>query len=600
MHALSLNSMKLVLKPSFKGLTTLAGLFMSNFTFLRHCICSFSYHCPVFQHFHFLKPTQQFLMKKLLLALIALLPFATFAQTGKNVRQLFDKKTIGEIRLTLPVKNWSDALDSMRLYGPGLMAGTVTVDGNKYEGAGIRFRGDKSYQLGLKRNPFTIKLDHATVGQQHQGYSTIKLSSALRDPSMVREVLFTEIAGKYMPISQAAYTKLYVNDEYIGVFINLESVDKQFLSNNYGSNTGAFFKAGVDYKQEITAVAECRQNIYGSLEYEDNLECYKGNFEVYTQSGWNELQEFTRVLNKEPGRIEKILDVDQTLWMLALNNVMVNLNSYGGNHSVNYYLYRDDNSRFHPIVWDLNLAFGSYKNTGSGSDLDLKALQNLDPLLHSGNPYKPLISELLNDSYYKKVYLSHIRQILEENFLNGAYEKRAQELQGMIVVPFNDDKYKVYNLDDFQRSLRETVGKRSKIPGLVELMAKRSKFLKTHPELTSLPSAISDINIQSRSKFENKKMNAFRITAKADRFPKRILIYYRYNAKDVYDVMPMSEESSNDLPTGVKAFSANVDAKSADAVLDYYLVVENAGTVSFVPADYAVKPSKVKLSDLNK
>jgi hypothetical protein len=583
MRALSLNNMKQVLKRSFE---------------LN--ICSFSYHCPVFHYFHFLKPTQQFLMKKLLLALIALLPFASFAQTGKNVRQLFDKKTIGEIRLTLPVKNWSDALDSMRLYGPGLMTGTVTIDGIKYEGAGVRFRGDKSYQLGLKRNPFTIKLDHTTAGQQHQGYATIKLSSALRDPSMVREVLFSEIAGKYMPASQAAYTKLYVNDEYIGVFINMESIDKQFLSNNYGSNTGPFFKAGVDYKQEATAAAECRQNIFGSLEYEDNLECYKGNFELYAQNGWNELQEFTRVLGKEPGKIEKMLDVDQTLWMLALNNVMVNLNSYSGNHSTNYYLYRDGNGRFHPIVWDLNLAFGSYKNTGSGSDLDLKALQNLDPLLHADNPYKPLISQLLSDSYYKKVYLSHIRQILEENFLNGAYEKRAQELQGMIVVPFNDDKYKVYNLDDFQRSLRETVGKRSKIPGLVELMSKRAKFLKSNPELTSLPSAISDITIQSRGKFENKKMNAFRVTAKADRFPKRILVYYRYNDKDAYDVMPMSEESSNDLPTGVKAFSANVDAKSADATLDYYLVVENAGTVSFVPADYAVKPTKVKLSDLNK
>ena len=541
-------------------------------------------------------------MKKLLLALIALLPFASFAQTGKNVRQLFDKKTIGEIRLTLPVKNWSDALDSMRLYVTGLMTGAAIIDGVKYDGAGVRFRGDKSYQLGLKRNPFTIKLDHTAAGQQHQGCATIKLSSALRDPSMVREVLFSEIAGKYMPISQAAYTKLFVNDEYIGVFINVESIDKQFLSNNFGSNTGAFFKAGVDYKPEATATSECRQNIFGSLEYEDNIECYKGNFEQFSQNNWSELQEFTRILAKEPGKIEKMLDVDQTLWMLALNNVMVNLNSYSGNHSTNYYLYRDGNGRFHPIVWDLNLAFGSYKNTGSGSgsDLDLKALQNLEPMLHSDNPYKPLISQLLNDSYYKKVYLSHIHQILEDNFLNGAYEKRAQELQGMIVVPFNDDKYKVYNLDDFQRSLRETVGKRSKIPGLVELMSKRAKFLKAHPELTSLPSTISDITIQSRSKFENKKMNAFRITAKADRFPKRILVYYRYNDKDPYDVMPMSEESSNDLPTGVKAFYANVDAKSADAILDYYLVVENAGTVSFVPAEYAMKPYKVKMSDLNK
>ena len=185
-------------------------------------------------------------MKKILLALIAILPLTVFAQGGKTARPLFDKKTIGEIRLSLPSKNWVDALDSMRIYGMGMMAGTVVVDGVQHDGAGVRFRGDKSYQTGLKRNPFTIRLNHTDPEANHQGYTSIKLSSALRDPSMVREVLFYEIAGKYMPASQANYTKLYVNEEYVGVFINVESIDKQFLESNFGSSKNAFFKAGVD------------------------------------------------------------------------------------------------------------------------------------------------------------------------------------------------------------------------------------------------------------------------------------------------------------------------------------------------------------------
>ena len=88
--------------------------------------------------------------------------------------------------------------------------------------------------------------------------------------------------------------------------------------------------------------------------------------------GWTDLQELTKVLNTDPGKIDRILDVDNALWMLALNNVMVNLSSYSGNHSINYYLYKDGNGRFQVVPWDLNLAFGSYKNTGSGSDLELK------------------------------------------------------------------------------------------------------------------------------------------------------------------------------------------------------------------------------------
>lgn len=539
-------------------------------------------------------------MKKLLFTLIAIIPATIFAQSGKNVRSLFDKKTIGEIRLTLPAPKWSDALDSMRIYGMGMMTGTATVDGIKYEGVGVRFRGDKSYQLGLKRNPLTIRLNHVNKDQNHQGYSSLKLSSSLRDPSMVREVLFHEIAGNYMPSSQANYTKLYVNNEYIGVFVNLESIDKQFFETNYGSNTGNFFRAGADYRPEVPAA--CKQNIFGSLEYEENLDCYKGNFEVSPNSNanWGDLQEFTRILNNDPEKIERVLDVDRTLWMLALNNVMVNLSSYTGQHSVNYYLYKDQNGRFQPILWDLNLAFGSFKNTGEGSDLENKALQNLDPLLQANNPYKPLISQLLKDPLYKKIYLSHIRQIVNEHFLSGTYEKRARELQGMIAVPFNDDKYKVYSLEDFQKSLRETIGKKSKIPGIVELMSKRAKFLKVHPELTALPSAVSEVNVQGRGKFENQKVNSFRVTARADRFPKRMFLYYRFKNTDGYTSVPMTEEASNDLPTGMKAFSAVVDGNSPDAVLDYYLLAENAGTVAFLPMNYTKKPFKVNLSDLNK
>lgn len=538
-------------------------------------------------------------MKNLLFALIALLPLAGFTQNIKTARPLFDKKTIGEIRLTLPAKNWADALDSMRLYGEGMMVGTALVDGQKYEGVGVRFRGNKSYQVGIKRNPFHIKLNYSNAEQNHQGYSSLKLSAAKADPSMVREVLFHEIAAKYMPSPQTAYTKLFINDEYAGIFINLESVDGQFLENHFGSRNNPFFKAGVDYKPEPAANG-CKQNIFGSLEYEENVDCYRENFTLESDRGWADLQEFTRILNNEPAKIERVLDVDRALWMLALNNVMVNLSSYSGQYSVNYYLYKDNNGRFQPVHWDLNLSFGSFKNTGNGSDLDLRNLQRLDPLLHSDNPYKPLISQLLKDPLYKKIYLAHLRQVNDENFAGGAYEKRARELQAMIAVPFNDDKNKLYSIDDFQKSLNETIGRKSKIPGIVELMSRRSRFLKTHPELTALPSAISDVSVQGRGKFENQRINTFRIVANADRFPKKLLIYYRFTADQPYTPMVMTEETSGDLPSGMKTFSANIEAKTDDAVLDYYIMAENAGTVSFSPLNYFSKPYKIKLSDLNK
>jgi len=105
--------------------------------------------------------------------------------------------------------------------------------------------------------------------------------------------------------------------------------------------------------------------------------------------------------------------------------------------------------------------------------------------------------------------------------------------------------------------------------------------------------------VQGRGKFENQKLNAFRIVAKADRFPKRLLVYYRFANTEPYTLVPMNEDVSNE-PSGMKAFSVIIEAKSMDAVLDYYIVAENAGTVAFVPSTYMNKPYMVKLSDLNK
>jgi CotH kinase protein len=534
-------------------------------------------------------------MKNLLILPLVLICLLVQAQN----RPLFDKKTIGEIRITLAAKNWNDALDSMRLYGKGMLEGSAVVDGQSYSGVGVRFRGDKSYVQGSKRNPFTIQLDRTVPGQQHQGYTNLKLSSALRDPSMVREVLFYEIAAKYMPALQTSYTKLFINNEYVGVFINIENVEGPFLQNNFGSAGNPLFKAGVDYKP-TGLPAGCKQNIYGSLEYEEDMNCYKGNFEMQSAKGWSDLQELTRMLNKDVKNIEKVLDVDRVLWMLALNNVMVNLSSYSGANSTNYYLYQDNNGRFQPIPWDLNLAFGSFKNTGNGSDLELRDLQQLPLFLHKDNPYKPLISQLLKDPLYSKMYVSHVRQIVLENFREGQYEKRATELQAMINPALNEDKFRIYSADEFKSSLSNTIGKKSKIPGIAELMSKRTAYLKELPELTALPPAITDVSVQSRGKFENKAINAFRISAKADRFSRRMLLYYRFNDRSPYQMMTMGEDAATSLPPGVKAFVANVDAPGPDAILDYYLVAENAGTVAFAPLSYSSKPYKLKLSDLNK
>ncbi len=529
-------------------------------------------------------------MKKIAVpALFLLLPMLVAAQFG---RTFFDAKTLGEVRLSLPTKNWVDALDSLRRYGENYLAGDASVDGAKYGGVGVRFRGNHSFQVGMKRNPMAIKLNLTDNTANHQGQTSLKLSSALRDPSMVREALFYEIARKYMPASQTSYVKLYINDEYIGVFVAIESIDDAFLASRFGSSNGAFFKASPEYPPK--SGQGCKSKLHGSLEYEENVDCYANNFEMLSKAHWNDLQDLTQVLAKYPDRLDQILDIDRALWMLALDNVMVNLNSYLGENSQNFYLYRDANGHFQPIMWDLNLAFGSYKNV-KGSDMSLGELQKLDPLLHADNPLKPLSNTLLKDPFYRKMYLAHIRQILEENFENGNYERRAQELQGLIVVAFSEDRNKTYTLDDFQNGLKTTVGKKSKIPGLTELMAKRVRFLKSHAEVSPLPPTIADQKVMGREKMSNQSVNSFRLVLSANRFPKRVRVSYRFARDQSWHTAWMEEGAATGSS---REFSANIEGQGDE--IEYFFIAENQGAVSFSPIDYVNRPYSAKLSELNK
>ena len=79
-----------------------------------------------------------------------------------------------------------------------------------------------------------------------------------------------------------------------------------------------------------------------------------------------------------------------------------------------------------------------------------------------------------------------------------------------------------------------------------------------------------------------------------------MILHYRFNHSEPYTVIHMSEENASTMPSGMKAYSVLLEARTKDAELDYFIVVENAGTVGIEPVDYTKRPYKVKLSELNK
>ena len=510
----------------------------------------------------------------------------------------YDVNTIQDIKIKFEQDNWRYVLDSLRFNGEGLLLGSIEINGQKFNDIGVRYRGTRSFQPGSKRNSLYIKLNYIDKEQSYLGNRQVTLSSALRDPSMVREVFGYEVARRNMPAPRANYTKVYVNGEYYGLFVNVEPIDDAFLVRNFGTNKGTFVQCAPNLLEPEPS--GCKSDVFGSLQYDNSAKCYLHNFVLLSDSGWDDLIELTYVLNQNPAEVDRVLDVDRTLWMLAFNNVLVNLSSYTGRYSENYYLYRDATGKFTPILYDLNLCFGSYKNTGVGSDLKLKELQEMDPLLHIDNSAKPLISRLLSIEKYQKMYLAHMRSIVNDFFRHDEYVARVKELQALIRPSLEADANRYYAMEDFDASLSSTIGNRSRIPGLQELMGPRTTFLRENKKLAVVPPVISDLVVTRRERLSSQRITDFRIQARVDKFPKEVVVYYRFKDGDAFQQAAMRDDGQhNDGEAEDSLFGAVIQPPNGADSIEYYIYAENAGAVTFDPPRYMYERHVASLEELN-
>ena len=294
------------------------------------------------------------------------------------------------------------------------------------------------------------------------------------------------------------------------------------------------------------------------------------------EGSWREFIDFVKILNQEPEKIERVFNVDQALWMLALNNIMGNLDSYNGLLSHNYYLCRTADGRFTPIIWDLNLSFGGFMSGSSSAiPLSIEQMQTYQPLKDLDNPKRPLIAQILKNETYRKIYIAHMRTILDDWFVNGKYLQRAKELMQIIDSQVNGDRNKHYSYDEFKRNLSQSVGSGdSKIVGIEELMVKRIEFLKNHPLILRVPPKID--NTPTPSVSEDKLTIKVKING-----TKRAFCCVRNDANQPYRYLPMFDDGNhNDETAGDGIFAVVMDKKTT---LEYYIMAENEEAVSLLP-----------------
>lgn len=364
---------------------------------------------------------------------------------------LYDLPTLRTLFLEFESADWEKELADF-IHTDVEVPARLTVDGKTYSDVGVHFRGASSYFTvgeGYKRS-LNLSLDFVHQDQRLEGYRTLDLLNSHEDPTFLRAVLYSQIAGTYIPTPKANYVRVVINGESWGVYVNVQHFNKDFTKEAFGSTKGARWKVPGSPRAS------------GGLKYiGDDLAEYRKHYEIKTKDdpkAWAQLIKLCRVLNEAPvdeleKRIGPLLDIDGALKFLALENALINNDGYWVRTS-DYNLYLDDKGQFHLVPHDVNETFSIPGGPGFRGQQGPRGVE-LDPLFGVNDSSKPLLSKLLAVPSLRARYLAHVRDIAERWLDWKKIGPLAEQYQALIDADLKKDTRKLDSYEEFVKGVTE-------------------------------------------------------------------------------------------------------------------------------------------------
>jgi hypothetical protein len=513
-----------------------------------------------------------------------ILSFFLFARLTVSAQtNFYDPYVIEDIRIYFPTAGWDAILDAAVANETYTVADSVVINGQAFLQVGVKYKGNSSYNATRAKNPFHIKLDYI-LDQEYQGYEDIKLNNGFSDPSMMREISSYKILRQYMEGPKANLAKVYVNGNYHGVYTNAQDIGNRFNFDHYYTSYGTFVKCNPQNVQTGGGS--------GLLYSTSDSTGYLTQYEVQSDFGWNKLQDFIDTLNNYSADIANILDVDRALWMLAYNDVLVNLDSYSGSFRQNYYLYRNHQHRWIPTVWDVNMSYGSFTmlgtNTGGGGpggggNLNLAGMQQMDPYIHINDSGWPLINKLLANPVYKRMYTAHLRTINRENFVNADYKVYIEAMHAAADNAVSTDPNYLYTYQNYLNNLTTTIAGGGGPPGagtvgVYQLMDSRATYLEGTTAFAAVPPSITNVVPSNSSPYYLETVSINATVSNSS----EVYLGYRYKKSDGFARTLMFDDGThNDGGANDGVFGISIPVNSLR--VQYYIYAENSTAGMFAP-----------------
>jgi spore coat protein CotH len=287
-----------------------------------------------------------------LAAAILVLPRPAAAQSAAD---LFDSNTMQEIRLSVNTRDLAQLRAHVELNTS--YVADLSWRGVKVRNVSIRSRGQGS------RNPvkpgYRVDINHYTTGQTFVGLTSLVLDNIWQDPTLMRERLaFTMFERAGLPAPRESYCRLYINNEYQGVYNVTEQIDANFASRVTGQSDGTVFE------YHWAANAEWRAEDLGTIA------AYKAKLEprTHTLDADSTLYDPIVALFREVNgpddavwrsRVEQYIDLREFMAHVGVEEFIAENDGVLGYAGMNnFYLYREPGTTRHRLfVWDKDQAF---------------------------------------------------------------------------------------------------------------------------------------------------------------------------------------------------------------------------------------------------
>lgn len=336
----------------------------------------------------------------------------------------------------------------------------LKVDGKK-KPAKIRVRGDSSREYDKK----SLKIKFNYKGKK----VTLNLNAEYQDASYMHQHMASWLFRKAgIPAFLTSYKILFYNDKFFGIYLNVESVGKDYLKRNKLSETGNLYKA----KRDASNLSRF-DNVFFRWEKKNNL-----------NEDLTDLNELIQNLNSVPDSaylrfIKTTFDYDNLITSMALNSLIGN----GSTYYHNYYLFHDisGSNEWIYMPWDLDKSMGSY-------DTRLPYYYTSWSSDKTGEmPENPFVYRTLLDKQGLKDFKAKVKKLSTSDFYTKGFNDEVKNLKKQL-EPFIklDTTDLVKSKPAWENAIKKMLTYKDAKPGAI-----RGQF-KTFPSLFDLKNNFND------------------------------------------------------------------------------------------------------------